>query len=163
VEENSRQAALDNLDLIDLPSDAHLDRLTTSAKQLLGVPFAAVTLVDHDRQTMASAAGLDRIDIPRSQGFCDIAIRRRETLTIEDTRRDHRYSDLKWVQGDPKIGFYSGSPIESPDGYRIGALCVMDVEPRHFTEQQAILLRQIALQVQKRLWTISQERRPDAA
>ncbi len=43
-------------------------------------------------------------------------------------------------------------PVESPDGHRIGALCVIDREPRTFSDTDAALLRQLALRVQSVLW-----------
>lgn len=52
--------------------------------------------------------------------------------------------------------FYAGCAIEAPDGQRIGALCVMDVRPRQFTEEHSGLLRQTAQSVQLRLWALSE-------
>lgn len=48
--------------------------------------------------------------------------------------------------------FYAGYPIESPGGQRVGALCVMDPEPRRFTTQDSELLRSSAQGVQAHLW-----------
>lgn len=154
VEEHSRQGALNALGVLDRESDDELDQLTASARNLFGVPFAAVTLIDNDRQSMASAVGMDKIDLPRSEAFCDVTIRRPESLAIEDTHRDPRYAEHAVVTGDPRIRFYAGYPIESPDGHRIGALCVMDVHPRPFSTQDSALLRQIAQRIQQRLWVL---------
>ena len=156
VEEASRQEALDELGLLDMPSDPELDRHTTSAKNLFNVPYAAVTLIDHDRQSMISAVGMERIDIPRDRAFCDVTIRRPESLAIRDPRRDARYSHNTLVLSNHRVGFYAGYPLESPDGHRIGALCVMDVKPRIFTEADSALLRQVAQGVQLRLWALSE-------
>lgn len=155
VEEASRQHALDELHLLDMPSDAELDRHTTSAKNLFNVPYAAVTLIDHDRQSMISAIGMERIDIPRARAFCDVTIRRPESLAIRDPRHDARYSHNTLVLSNHRVGFYAGYPLESRDGHRIGALCVMDVKPRSFTEGDSALLRQVAQGVQLRLWALS--------
>ncbi len=65
------------------------------------------------------------------------------------------------MKGEPNIRFYAGYPIESPDGHRIGALCVMDPQPQRFTDQDSALLRQIAHQVQLRLWNLSEQGSPD--
>ncbi len=155
VEEASRQDALDELGILDMPSDPELDRHTMSAKNLFNVPYAAVTLIDHDRQAMVSAIGMERIDIPRSRAFCDVTIRRPESLAVRDPRHDARYAHNTLVLSNYRVGFYAGYPLESPDGHRIGALCVMDVKPRIFTEADSALLRQVAQGVQLRLWALS--------
>jgi GAF domain-containing protein len=55
------------------------------------------------------------------------------------------------VQGDPLIRFYAGFPIESPSGERIGSLCVFDPKPRSLAEVDQVLLRELALLVQREL------------
>jgi hypothetical protein len=50
------------------------------------------------------------------------------------------------------VRFYAGYPIESPDGQRVGLLCIMDSQPRQFTTTDAAILRSRALQVQQSVW-----------
>jgi GAF domain-containing protein len=71
---------------------------------------------------------------------------------IEDASLDTRYADYSVVAGEPGVRFYAGYPIESPDGQRVGALCIMDTEPRHVTPGNAVLLRSLAQRVQAHLW-----------
>ncbi|MDP3208367.1 MAG: GAF domain-containing protein, partial [Rhodoglobus sp.] len=151
-----RQDALDGLGILDQSSDVELDRLTTLVSDLFGMPFAAVTLIDSNRQSTASTSGMNRVDIARKEAFCNIAIRRPEALVIHDAPRDPRYRNFVVVKDNPKIRFYAGYPIESKDGQRIGALCVMDVEPRSFTKGDSALLREVAQRVQERLWALSE-------
>ncbi|MHA7280280.1 GAF domain-containing protein [Arthrobacter sp. MDT2-2] len=40
--------------------------------------------------------------------------------------------------------FYAGSPLRGPSGYIIGTLCVIDQEPRHFTQTDHRVLRSLA-------------------
>jgi GAF domain-containing protein len=121
------------------------------------VPAAGVTFIDKDRQSMASTIGLDAGDIPRSDAFCDITIRRPQHFVIEDTLLDPRYARNPVVINPPHIRFYAGYPIEATDGQRIGALCIMDRRPRHFSETDAALLRDLAQRAQNRLWALSEE------
>ncbi|WP_167756882.1 GAF domain-containing protein [Leifsonia flava] len=157
VEEASRQRALDELGILNMQADAEIDRLAASARDLFGVPYAAVTLIDNGRQAMVAAIGMDGRDLPRSESFCNVTIRRPQSLAIVDAQRDSRYSAYDVVEGEPRIRFYAGYPIESPSGHRIGALCVMGVQPRAFSDHDSALLRQIAQRVQERLWALSEE------
>jgi hypothetical protein len=153
-DERGRQDALRVLEALAPASDpdAVLDELTERARRAFGTTMAAVTLIESDVQTMRAAQGLDPVTLPRGEAFCDITIRRAAHFVIEDASLDARYADYSVVAGEPGVKFYAGYPIESPDGQRVGALCVMDAEPRHFTPGDAVLLRSLAQGVQAHLW-----------
>ena len=70
---------------------------------------------------------------------------------VGDARADERFRDYPVVTGEPFVRFYAGFPVESPSGHRIGALCVFDSKPRDPDTVNAVLLRQLALLVQKEL------------
>ena len=50
------------------------------------------------------------------------------------------------------LRFYAGYPVESPDGVRIGALCVLDSRPRDPASVDVDLLRDLALAIQREVW-----------
>jgi len=153
ADEEERQAALDDLERANgTEDDPVLTQLAEEARQAFGTSIAAVTMIHSDVQVMKAAVGIDPVDLPRAEAFCDVTIRRAGHLVVEDAARDERYADYSIVRGDPGVLFYAGYPLESPDGHRVGALCVMDVEPREFTEGEAVLLRDLALRVQDHLW-----------
>ena len=150
-----RQRALEDLDVLNLESDDVLDGLTEQARRALGTRIAAVTLVKSDVQSMKSVRGMAPRDIRREEAFCDITIRRAAHFVIEDARLDSRYADYSIVAHEPAVRFYAGYPIESRDGQRVGALCVMDPEPRQFTLEDAAVLRSLAQNIQTHLWRVS--------
>ncbi len=50
------------------------------------------------------------------------------------------------VAGDPHFRFYAGAPVIDPDGFAVGALCVIDYEPRTLDiDQERALLALAAL------------------
>jgi diguanylate cyclase (GGDEF)-like protein len=55
------------------------------------------------------------------------------------------------VTGDTHIRSYAGVPLETPDGFNLGALCVIDVKSRNFNEAQIDLLKQFAVLVVREL------------
>ena len=55
------------------------------------------------------------------------------------------------VTGDPHIRFYAGYPLTTPDGERIGSFCVIDREPRQFTEQDRRTLIDLGRLVDKEI------------
>ncbi|CAN5180325.1 hypothetical protein BH11ACT5_BH11ACT5_01000 [soil metagenome] len=150
VDEVQRQQALDALDVDSVPND-ELDQIVANARDLFGAAGASVTIIDHDLQHTKAAIGMPTAPIPRAISICDLTIRRAGLLVVEDTMTDPRLVDSPWADG-AHVRFYAGYPVESPDGQRIGALCVVDTAPRKFSDTDAALLRQLALRVQSALW-----------
>ena len=71
---------------------------------------------------------------------------------IDDVTADDRFRDLPWASGASPLRFYAGYPVEAPDGHRVGALCIVDTRLRDFSDAEATLLRELALQAQTLLW-----------
>ncbi|MES1212365.1 MAG: GAF domain-containing protein, partial [Leifsonia sp.] len=159
IGERKRQKALDALGVIDSKPDPRIDRIARMARELLGASGAAVTFLDHDRQWIKSAVSVSAGDTARLDSFCNSTIAKSRLFVVEDAAADPRFAGHPWVVGDEHVRFYAGYPIEAPEGVRVGALCVVDAQPRRFSRAEASLLRELALQVQDLLWTSSRARR----
>ena len=50
------------------------------------------------------------------------------------------------MTGFPNVRFYAGAPIVSPEGYKLGTMCIVDTVPRPegLTEEQKLTLRDLA-------------------
>jgi len=68
--------------------------------------------------------------MPVGWSFCKHAIEQGSPLVVEDAMSDERFSDNPLVLAEPRIRFYAGIPLRDKCGIPIGALCVMDREPR---------------------------------
>jgi hypothetical protein len=150
IDEVDRQRALDDLGVVGTEPGAIVDRIVDMARDMLGVPAASLTLIDHDRQWMMAASGIEVADIPRSEAFCNTTIQRPGAYIVEDAIPDFEHAS--WVAGAEQIRSYAGYPVEAPGGQRVGALCVMDRSPRHFTPDDVATLRDLALRAQRELW-----------
>jgi diguanylate cyclase (GGDEF)-like protein len=143
-DEPARLAALRRYDVLDTPPEAPFDKLTALVRSVLNVPICAVTLVDAERQWFKSQIGIDVVETPRDVSFCTHTIKQREPLIIEDAKADLRFCDNPLVCGTPFIGSYAGAPLKTPDGYNVGALCVIDTVPRSFEPAQIEILKSFA-------------------
>ncbi len=155
VGEQERLAALRRYAVLDTAAEAAYDDVTRLAAQLCDTPMALVSLVDASRQWFKSRVGMDASETPRDIAFCNWAIRDDQLFEVADASQDARFRDNPLVTGDPGIRFYAGAPLCTPDGKRIGTLCVLDRAPRELTAQQRaalqVLARQVVLQLEMRL------------
>jgi diguanylate cyclase (GGDEF)-like protein/PAS domain S-box-containing protein len=151
ADEAERIAELHSLEILDSDPEERFDRLTRLAARLFGAPMALITLVDADRQWFKSTVGLDVRESPRDSSFCAHAINEPDVFVVPDTTADHRFADNPMVTGDPFIRFYAGGPISGPGGHRLGTLCVVDREPRRFSETDRQILRDLAVMVDNEL------------
>nr|WP_244962617.1 GAF domain-containing protein [Cryobacterium roopkundense] len=137
--------------MLDTRPEDRFDRIVALAQRLFRTESVAITVIDHDRQWNKSMVGVESREIPRASSFCSVAIEGAGPLVVCDTLADPRFSGNPLVTGDPHIRFYAGFPIEAPSGERIGALCVFDPVPRLAADVDRVLLRELALLVQREL------------
>lgn len=65
--EPARMEALEKLGLLDRPAERRLGRLTRLAADAFEVPYAALSLVERDRQFFLACVGLGVRQTPRGQ------------------------------------------------------------------------------------------------
>ncbi len=162
-DEPSRLAAVRRYDVLDTPPDGAFERITRLAAKLLGAPIAIVSIVDHDRIWFKSRYGLDVDEIGRDPGLCASAILQDEPWVIEDARRDPRALANPLVAGDFGLQFYAGAPLRTSDGHNLGTVCVIDLEPRQFSEPERRVLEDLAAIVVDELELRLAARQVDAA
>jgi GAF domain-containing protein len=123
-------------------------RFTAQARDRFRVSSSSIALITGDRQIIKSVIGPIGQDLQRDNALCSRTIKANRTLIITDATTDPDYRDHPLVTGGPHIRFYAGHPLSTADGWRIGTLCVIDDQPRSFTEKDALDLRILAGQVQ---------------
>lgn len=152
IDEPRRQSAVDLLGLTDSGADPRLRHITDMARLAFGTETALFTVLDRDIQLHAARSGTDLTRIPRGDSFCQYTILERGGMIVEDALNDDRFRENPLVTGEPHIRFYAGFPVDSPDGERVGALCIFDSSPRRADEVDTSLLRDLAHLVQRELW-----------
>ncbi len=143
--EAARLAALRDLDLLDTPESDSYDRITRMASRLFGVPIAAVSLTDANRQWFKSHVGTAGREIPREKAPCAEVTAQAGTVVVSDLQQDPRFHDS--VLARSGIRFYAGAPLITRDGHTLGAMCVLDSNPRQTTEEERASLRDFAAMV----------------
>lgn len=142
--EQDRLAALEALQIMDTPSEQAFDDLTELASRWLDMPIALVSLLDDQRQWFKSRVGLEVSETPREQAFCNHTIEQAGVFEVPDATLDPRFQNNPLVTGAPHIRFYAGYPIASPNGQRLGTLCIIDQVPRQLSASQRDTLERLA-------------------
>ena len=143
--ETQRLARLHGLDVLDTAAEPFFDALAAAACAIAGTPVALVTLVDARHQWAKARAGdVELTQVPREHAFCTHTIEGDSVLEVPDATADARFQANPLVTGGPAIRYYAGAPIVMPDGLRMGAVCVIDRQPRRLRPDQLAALACLA-------------------
>jgi class 3 adenylate cyclase len=147
--EAQRLAALRKFDILDSAPEIAYDEIVELAAQICGCPIACISFVDDHRRWTKAKVGLpsELAEVAREKAVCSTAICGTELLVVPDMTRDPRFSRNEMVVGDLHCRFYCGVPLTTDEGYALGTLCVMDVEPRQLGLDQREALRRLSRQV----------------
>jgi len=149
--DSGRLAALRRTNLLDTPAEEAFDRLARLATRLLDAPVALVSLVDADRQFFKAAIGLaepwsSARQTPVSHSYCQYLLVSGGPLVIDDARLDPRVRDNPAIV---ELAFvaYLGIPLVTSDDHVLGAFCVIDHRPRHWSAEEVAALQDLAASV----------------
>ena len=156
--EDARVRSLAQLQLLDSPPEDRFARITRMARSAIGVPMAAVALVDRDRQWFKQVDVLDiGLNLPRTKTICQATIARtyehpeNPALIIEDAAARPEFSMVPGVGEPGGIRFYAGYPLYGPGGHPVGTFCIYDTEPRELDDKQLDTFTELASWAQREL------------
>lgn len=157
-EELRRLQVLKSYLVLDSEREQDFERISDLAARTLNAPIALVSLVDLGRQYFIGNHGLapETRETPRKLAFCAHTILTKPAdenrtgtskydpvnhdsseksasntmLVVPDASLDFRFRDNPFVTGPPHVRFYAGAPLISPEGYKLGTICVIDSQSR---------------------------------
>jgi signal transduction histidine kinase len=150
-DEQQRLQALRSYGILDTAAEPAFDDITKIASYVCQTPISAVSLVDEGRQWFKSEVGLGIRETPIQQSMCAHALLEHSFLEIPDTTKDPRMAGNPLVTGEPRVRYYAGAVLRTPDGLPIGTICVLDHQPRQLTAEQREVLAALARQVMTQL------------
>ena len=149
--EKKRLKVLWQYEVLDTVPEEVFDELTELAARICEAPIALISLVDEKRQWFKSKFGTDVNETSRDISFCAYAITQPDLFIVPDASLDERFARNPLVMSEPKIRFYAGAPLITPDGYALGTLCVIDKVPRELRPEQKQALSILAHHVVSQL------------
>ena len=133
-----------------------LDALAKRASDVFNTRVAVITTIDEQREYFVGQSGkfpnaiTDEagalLPMAREHAICNYVVSDDEALVIPDIERDPRFADNETIKlwG---IRFYAGAPLRIADGQIIGALCILDSDPRTLKDDEIALLETMAADV----------------
>lgn len=149
IQEDARLSALDQYDILDSPPEYAFDLITDMTRKIFRMPMSAISFIDGHRHWLKSRPGLsEKVEEgERRNAICNIAIEENEPLVVPDTFEDSRFASNCYVLNEPYLRFYAGAPLRTPEGFNIGALCIMDTQPHKFGSEQIAILADLGKMV----------------
>ncbi|MBP9885642.1 MAG: GAF domain-containing protein [Leptospiraceae bacterium] len=145
--EYGRLQKLKGYQVLDTSAEKEYDDITKLASFICETPIALISLVDKDRQWFKSKVGLNPPELARDIAFCAHTILTDDVLIVSDSSKDQRFYDNPLTTNSPHIQFYAGAPLITPDGWKIGTLCVIDRKPRELSKEQLSALKTLSQNV----------------
>lgn len=149
--EMDRLLKLSEFDIDYADVQESLKDLTRLAAKVAGTSISLINLVDVFTQWTISNFGLPLEQMAREDSVCQYTIQAKESFEVKNLTNDGRFSDKSYVTGGPKVTYYFGVPLQTNDGYNIGALCVLDQVGKEISPEKAELLKIIADEIVNRL------------
>ena len=147
AKEKQQREALHPYDVLGTPAEAAFDDLTQLAARLCAMPIALIVLAGKPRPWVKSRHGLGATRTDQDLPFCTKPLLQAGLLVVPDATKDARFQNDPQVTGEPRLRFYAGAPLVTAEGLVLGALCVMDRQPRELSLEGQEILRVLARQV----------------
>lgn len=156
-ESNSHAQVLFNIERLNLLRDLALlddkfettyDKMTDFASKAIGAPISLVSMVADDYQYFKSHVGLpepwkSKRRTPLSHSFCQHVVVNKQPLIIEDAREVDYLKDSLAIPDLNVIG-YLGFPLTLSNDTSLGSFCVIDGQPRQWTEEEIGIMRELS-------------------
>jgi PAS domain S-box-containing protein len=131
--------------ILDTPPEDAFDHIAQLTAQIFNVPISLVSLVDAEQVYFKANVGMGNVrSSSRGVSLCSLAVLNHEVTVFENAPAEPCLLSNPLVAGDFGLKFYAGAPITTPDGYLIGTLCVVDKEPRSFSDRDREILKGLA-------------------
>lgn len=151
--EQQRLKALSDLGLLEAQTIPIFEEATQTAAHILNCPICILGFLDQDRLRVRSAVGLSRLGLMnqlaqerqmlRHESLCAHVVESHQVLEIRDTLSNPAFAKSLLVQ-HYGIRAYLGVPLIDAAGHCLGAIAVMDLQPRTFTIRDIEFLEIIA-------------------
>jgi signal transduction protein with GAF and PtsI domain len=152
----ARLRSLADTGVLDTAASDFFDRVVALAAEALGVPAAAIAVVEHDQQIYWASIGMQTVgvhsqQVPLERSIAQYIVGSGKPLIVSDARSDPHLKNHPTVLDGP-LRAYLGFPLTNSAGHTIGALSVGDTKPHHWGLAHIEILEVFAAKVSNRIF-----------
>lgn len=148
----ARVDELRSYQILDTLPEAEFNEIVELAAAICNTPASMITFIDANRQWYKAFVGVDFQETPRELNFCEATFSNPdEVLVVGDMTKDERFMNHPLVCNAPNVRFYAGAPLQTPKGFVLGTLCILDDKPRTISEKEVRALKLLSERVMKLL------------
>ncbi|MFC6098609.1 GAF domain-containing sensor histidine kinase [Olivibacter domesticus] len=142
LNENDRLRKLYKYDILNTPPEVAFDKIAKLAMELFEASSAFISFVDENKVFLKSdTTGQFERYTNREDSLCSWTILQDNVVVF------NHIEEASGIIEDPKhlkksfgVNFFAAAPLLTPDGYKIGALCVADPSPKYPSNKQLEML-----------------------
>jgi GAF domain-containing protein len=143
--EQARLRALQRYRLIEELPAGYFTKLAQIVAKVFDAPIALVSLVGKSEVEFPGNVGMPgTVSVPRGDSLCSLAILDAGPTIFNDALQEPCLLANPLVTGEFGLRFYAGAPIVTDDGFALGTVCIVDKEPRPFSEREQEMLQEFA-------------------
>ena len=154
--DTARVDALKATEVLEGDKRETLDALAKRAADVFNTSVAVISTIHQDREYFVGQSGKfpkaitddagTLLPMDREHAVCNYVVGDDKSLMVPDIQRDPRFADNETIK-QWGVRFYAGAPLRVADGLVIGALCILDPEPRTLEAEEVALLETMAADV----------------
>ncbi|WP_316842207.1 GAF domain-containing protein [Pedobacter gandavensis] len=148
TDEEARLENLKKYKILYTKTEPIFDQLAAITATMMKTPIAMINFVDKDVVwTKADQHGQSGQELERNQSLCSLAILNESVTVFEDLIQNPAMLSNPLFVGESGFRFYAAAAITTNEGFRVGAVCIVDKKPRVFGEEDRKKLEKLALMV----------------
>jgi GAF domain-containing protein len=148
VAEAARLASLRHYDVLPFLREDVFDEFVALAARIFSLPISLFNLVDAHRVSSEAHYGMpEATPQPRAKMLCSTVVKQNQVVVYHDlTATPQTSANAVAIQATLAKGirFYAAAPVRLANQHSIGALCLLDQQPREFTAEEQHVLQALA-------------------
>lgn len=151
TDEDARLENLKKYKILYTKTEPIFDQLAALTATMMNTPIAMINFVDRDKVWTKADQNGQIGEVDREVSLCSLAILNGSVTVFEDLIQNPCLISNPLIAGESGLRFYAAAAITTNEGFRVGAVCIVDKKPRVFKEEDRKKLELIAVMVRREM------------
>lgn len=147
LDELEREENLRRYSIMFTKTKSIFDQLAALTATMLNAPLAMINFIDRSSVWNSQTS----VDSELSSSLCSVAVLKEQESNFKHATKEMLLISNPLIAGEYGLKFYATSPIKTSGGFHVGAICIVDHQPRNFGVQEQEKLDWAAAMVQSEM------------